>query len=104
MLLAFLPSISLEWVDLRRSSGCGVNLIKYSSSAMPSSSYELLKSWFGCTAEEAMLERIWDLFDARFNGFPDSHDASESTDARDCDMILPTGAPGLTGESERMPN
>ena len=75
--------------------------MKYSSSAIPSSSNELLKSGFCCTAEEATLHRIIDLFDIRLTGLPESHDPSESTDARDCDILLPTGKPGLTGESER---
>jgi hypothetical protein len=41
--------------------------------------------------------------EARFGGLPESHDASESTEASDCDMILAVGAPGLTGESDRVP-
>jgi hypothetical protein len=54
-------------------------------------------------AEEATLDRSWDRVEARFGGFPDSQDASESTEASDCDMILIGGAPGLTGESDRAP-
>ena len=43
-----------------------------------------------------------DLFETRLTGLPDSHDPSESTEASDCDILLPIGKPGLTGESERM--
>ena len=50
-----------------------------------------------------MPDRSCDCVEARFGGLPDSHDASESTEARDCDMMLVFGALGLTGESDRPP-
>src|SRR5690242_7133708 len=101
VLLAFLPRSSLERFDRRSSSGWGVSRLKYSSSAMPSSSNELLYSGFCCTADEATLDRIIDLLEIRLTGLPDSHEPSESTEASDCDILLPSGNPGLTGESDR---
>jgi hypothetical protein len=100
VLLAFLLTTSCVCPDLY-SSGRGLSLRKYSSSAMPSSSYDALKASFRCTAEEATLERSWDRVEARFGGLPDNQDASESTEASDCDMTLTGAMPGLTGESDR---
>lgn len=48
-------------------------------------------------------DRSWDWVEARFGGFPESQDASESTEASDCDMMFAGGALGLTGESDRAP-